>query len=66
MVRGIDSLTELLDQDQQALSFLPDTVKRDMQEFIERMISEDVDLKQLGIRDKTKQMILEQLRVIYG
>lgn len=59
-------LTELLDQDQQALSFLPDTVKRDMQEFIERMISEDVDLKQLGIRDKTKQMILEQLRVIYG
>ena len=58
-------LTELLDQNQQPLSFLPDTVKRDMREFIERMKSEDVDLKQLGIRNKTKQMILEQLKVIY-
>ena len=28
-------LTELLDQDQQALAFLPDRVKNDMQEFIE-------------------------------
>ena len=59
-------LTELLDQDQQALPFLPDKVKNDMREFIKRMKSEDVDLKQLGIRDKTKQMILEQLRGIYG
>lgn len=59
-------LTELLDQDQQALSFLPDTVKNDMQEFIERMASEEVDLKQIGIRNKTKQMILEQLRTVYG
>ena len=59
-------LTELLDQDQQALSFMPDTVKNDMLEFIERMASEDVDLKQIGIRNKTKQMILEQLRTVYG
>lgn len=59
-------LTELLDQDQQALSFMPDTVKNDMLEFIERMASEDVDLKQIGIRNKTKQMILEQLRAVYG
>ena len=59
-------LTELLDQDQQKLPFLPDMIKNDMREFNGRMISEDVDLKQLGIRDKTKQMILEQLRVIYG
>jgi len=59
-------LTELLDQDQQALAFLPDTVKNDMLEFIERMAFEDVDLKQIGIRNKTKQIILEQLRAIYG
>ena len=59
-------LTELLDQNQQALSFMPDTVKNDMLEFIERMASEDVDLKQIGIRNKTKQMILEQLRTVYG
>ena len=59
-------LTELLDQNQPPLPLLPDTVKNDMRIFVERMISEDMDLKQLGIRDKTKQMILEQLRVIYG
>ena len=59
-------LTELLDQNQQALSFIPDTIKNDMREFVDRMASEDVDLKQLGIHDKTKQAILEQMRVVYG
>ncbi len=59
-------LTELLAQNQQALTFLPDTVQKDMLEFIKRMATEDVDLQQIGIQDRTKQMILEQLKVIYG
>lgn len=59
-------LTELLNQNQQALSFVPNTIKNDMREFAERMASEDVDLKQLGIRNQTKQAILEQLSTIYG
>ena len=36
-----------------------------MREFIERMRSENVDLKQLGIQDKSKKTILEELRTIY-
>ena len=59
-------LTELLAEDQQKLSFLPEAVRNDMREFTDRMELEEVDLKQLGIRGKTKQEILDQLRVIYG
>ena len=58
-------LTELLDQDQEPLENMPVTVKNDMQVFFERMMDEDVDLKQLGIREKTKDAILDQLRGIY-
>lgn len=59
-------LTELLDQSGEPLSNLPETVKADMREFIERMSSENVDLRQLGIHDKTKEAILDELRIIYG
>ena len=59
-------LTELLDQNQEGLSFLPDTVRNDMREFVERMTFEDVDLKQLKITEKTKEVILKQLMDIYG
>ena len=58
-------LSELLDQDQGKLQFLPDAVRQDMLEFSERMTSEEVDLKQIGIRGKTKQEIMEQLLSIY-
>ena len=58
-------LTELLDQNQEPLENMPVTVKNDMQVFFERMMDEDVDLKQLGIREKTKDAILDQLRGIY-
>ena len=58
-------LTELLIPDQQMLPFLPVTIRNDMREFIESMYSEDIDLKLLGIRRKTKDAILEQLRGIY-
>ena len=41
-------LTDLLDPAHTELS-LPDTVRKDMAEFIEKMRVEDVDLKQLGV-----------------
>lgn len=59
-------LAELLDRNQEPLPNLPETVMVDMREFIERMASEDVDLKQLGIHDKSKEIILNELRIIYG
>ncbi len=37
-----------------------------MREFIERMESEVVDLKQIGIRHTTKEIVLNELRTIYG
>lgn len=58
-------LTELLDPNQGRSLYLPDTVKNDMKEFIARMASEDVDVKQLGIYGKTKDAILEELMAIY-
>lgn len=59
-------LTELLDQNQEPLSYVPVAVKNDMLTFFERMVVEEVDLKQLGIKGKTKESILNQLRGIYG
>ena len=40
---------------------MPACVKEDMQIFFERIASEEVDLKQLGIRGKTKDSIVNQL-----
>ena len=59
-------LTELLDFDQELLPDLPEAIHNDMNEFIVRMETEDVDLKQLSISGKTKLDILNQLRRIYG
>ena len=58
-------LTELLDQNHEPLNDMPAAVRDDMQAFFERMGTEEVDLKQLGIRGKTKESILDQLRGIY-
>lgn len=58
-------LTELLDQNQAKLPYLPDAIRNDMSKFVEQMVAEDVNLKQLGIHGKTKQAILEQLRYIF-
>ena len=58
-------LTELLDQNMSPLNGVPETVRKDMREFLERMASEEVDLKQLGIRGKSKESILEDLNRIY-
>lgn len=59
-------LTELLDRIQETPMYVPDTVLSDMRTFTERMETEDVDLKQLGIRDKSKKEILDELRALYG
>ena len=59
-------LTELLDRDMGPLAYIPDTIRTDMREFTERMRSENVDLKQIGILGKTKETILEELIAIYG
>lgn len=58
-------LTELLEGDGTAPLHVPDAILSDMKAFMERMESEDVDLKQLGIFDKTKEEILNQLRIMY-
>ena len=58
-------LTELLDQSQEHLENVPAAVRDDMRAFIERFKQEDVDLKQIGIRGKTKEAILNQLTGIY-
>lgn len=58
-------LTELLDQNQKFFVHVPDAVLTDMRMFVERMASENVDLKQLGIFDKTKETILDELRALY-
>ena len=58
-------LSELLDQNQRKLQYLPDAVRKDMFQFFERMAAEEVDLKQLGIRGKTKQEIMDQLLSVY-
>ena len=60
-------LTELLDQNQGRLTFLPESIQSDMRSFIEKMSTEDIDLKQLGIRGgKTKTDILSQLSSVYA
>lgn len=58
-------LTELLDDEQDTLFHVPEAVLTDVREFIKRMASEDVDLRQLGIRGKSKEDILNELRTLY-
>jgi hypothetical protein len=43
----------------------PEAVKRDIREFITRMRDEDVDLKALGIRGATRELILEEIANAY-
>lgn len=59
-------LTELLDQNQERPAFLPRSIQEDMNAFLEEMAEEKIDLKQLGITEKRKDTILNQLRTIFG
>jgi hypothetical protein len=56
-------LTDLIDSEIKVVT--PETVIKDMQDFIERMKEENVDLKQLGIVGRKKGDILEELSKIY-
>ncbi len=58
-------LTQLLERNGEIFLSVPDTVLADMRAFSERMKFEDVDLKQLGVFDKTREEILDELRVLY-
>lgn len=58
-------LSELLDKNQEPLGNMPTAVKNDMRIFLEKIADEDVDLKQLGVRGKTKESIIKQLMGIY-
>ena len=56
-------LTELLEPKQKVAS--PPAVYEDIQEFIELMMAEAIDLKQLGLVGRTKEQILEELKGLY-
>jgi hypothetical protein len=56
-------LTDLIDSEIKVVT--PESVIKDMQDFIERMKEENVDLKQLGIVGRKKEDILEELSKIY-
>ena len=44
---------------------IPFIVDADIQEFVQRMKNENVDIKQLGVVGRTKEKILEELKVMY-
>lgn len=58
-------LTELLYSTSDASVYLPEHVKKDMAVFLKKMEEETVDLKQLGIQNKTKESIIMDLRSLY-
>ena len=58
-------LSDLLPTDHAALSIIPEEVRKDMHDFVERMSMEDVDLKQLGIQNREKDAILRTISQIY-
>ena len=58
-------LTELIDRFQENSIETPRKVISDMEEFLLRISKEDVDLKQLGIMNRTKEDIIKQLGSLY-
>ena len=59
-------LTELLDRDSEAIISTPEPIRAELNAFFEKMLSEDVDLKALGIVGRTKERILDELKRLYG
>ena len=59
-------LTELLTQEQKVFQNLPVMIEKDMREFFRRIVTEEVDLVQLGILGRTKEDVFRQLRHVYG
>lgn len=58
-------LTELLPRETSPLPDVTESIKRDMNDFIERMAFEETDILQLGIPRKTKEEILDELKIMY-
>lgn len=58
-------LTELLSLDLGMPNSLPEAIKKDMRAFLDAMEREGVDVDQLGIRGKTKEDIIDELRSMY-
>lgn len=56
-------LTELIDPTAKIVA--PQGVYADIQEFVQRMKNENMDTKQLGLVGRTKEKILEELKVMY-
>lgn len=56
-------LTELIDPAVKIMA--PQGVYADIQEFVQRMQSESIELKQLGLVGRTKEQILEELKEMY-
>ena len=68
MVTGIDKndvfrLTELIDLTVKITA--PQGVYTDVQEFVQRMQTESVDVKQLGLVGRTKDQILDERKDLY-
>lgn len=56
-------LTELIDTTAKIVA--PQGVYADIQEFIYRMKNENVNIEQLGVVGRTKEKILEELKIMY-
>ena len=58
-------LSDLLTPDLRMTDDLPEMVKKDMSTFIQAMEREEINISQIGIRGKTKETILEELKSVY-
>ena len=56
-------LTELIDPTVKIMA--PQGVYTDVQEFVQRMQSESIDMKQLGLIGRTKDRILDERKDLY-
>ena len=56
-------LTELIDPTIKVMT--PQGVYEDIQNFIQRIQTESVDIKQLGLAGRTKEQILEEVKEMY-
>ena len=64
IIYDIFRLTELLEFDTKI--DISETISVDVKNFIQGMKEEEINLKQLGIRDKNKEEVLMQILKLYG
>ena len=56
-------MTELIDPPVKIVT--PSGVYEDLQKFVDRMKYETVDVKQLGLVERTKEQILQEVKELY-